>query len=170
MKKRVNNTSLYIRNITFGVEDSLASTVGLLSGVASANVSKTTIIITGVILVFTEALSMGVGSFLTEESVVEYKHKRETNIIPAAIAMFVSYFIAGLLPIAPYIIFEMPYALWFSIAASLIGLSILGICNALIAKTSLIRSARRMLLLGGSVAVAGLVVGDLLKQLTGYVG
>lgn len=170
MKRHANNTSLYIRNITFGVEDSLASTVGLLSGIASANVSKTTIIITGIILVFTEALSMGVGSFLTEESVVEYKHKRETNIIPAAIAMFVSYFLAGLLPIIPYVFLSMPFALWCSIAASLVGLSVLGISNALVAKTSIIRSARRMFLLGGSVAIAGLVIGDVLKQLTGYVG
>src|SRR3990172_4344662 len=42
----------YIRNFTFGVEDSLASSVGLLAGIASAELSSTAIVVTGFILIF----------------------------------------------------------------------------------------------------------------------
>ena len=62
----------YIRNFVFGVEDSLVSTVGLLSGVAIAGVEQKYIFITGLILIFVEAFSMAVGSFLSEESAEKY--------------------------------------------------------------------------------------------------
>jgi len=56
------------RNFIFGVEDSLVSTVGLLSGIAAADTSRFTIITTGIVLIFVEAFSMGIGSFLSEET------------------------------------------------------------------------------------------------------
>ena len=49
--------ALYIRNFVFGVEDSLASTVGLLSGIATAGVNASTIVVTGAVLIFVEAFS-----------------------------------------------------------------------------------------------------------------
>ena len=54
------------------MEDSLVSTVGLLSGVAVANVPMTTILLTGLILIFVEAISMAAGSFLSEYSAEGY--------------------------------------------------------------------------------------------------
>ncbi|KKS05141.1 MAG: hypothetical protein UU58_C0001G0001, partial [Candidatus Nomurabacteria bacterium GW2011_GWA2_41_25] len=36
---------LYVRNFIFGAEDSLVSTVGLLSGIASAGIARKEIII-----------------------------------------------------------------------------------------------------------------------------
>ena len=57
----------YFSSFIFGVEDSLVSTVGLLSGVAVAGVNRSGIFVTGVILIFVEAFSMGVGNFLSED-------------------------------------------------------------------------------------------------------
>src|SRR3989344_7582377 len=94
-----------LRNFTFGVEDSLASTVGLLSGVASAQVAASTVVLTGLVLVFTEAMSMGVGTFLSDQSAEEYEHHRDLSLsksLPSALVMFFSYLIAGIIPIAPY--------------------------------------------------------------------
>src|SRR3989338_4103836 len=48
-------TIVYIRNLIFGVEDSLVSTVDLLSGVAAAGVPRSVIFLTGVVLIFVEA-------------------------------------------------------------------------------------------------------------------
>ena len=52
----------YFRNFIFGVEDSLVSTVGLLSGVAIAGVPSRTILLTGVVLILVEAFSMAAGA------------------------------------------------------------------------------------------------------------
>ena len=61
----------YFRNFIFGVEDSLVSTVGLLSGIAIADVPGHTIFLTGVVLIFVEAFSMAAGTFLSEYSAEE---------------------------------------------------------------------------------------------------
>src|SRR3989344_8096937 len=95
----------YFRNFIFGVEDSLVSTVGLLSGVAVANVPKSTILLTGIILLLVEGLSMAVGSFLTESSVEEYTHQAKgltKNNIVSGVIMFFSYFLTGFIPLSPY--------------------------------------------------------------------
>ncbi|MBI2008678.1 VIT1/CCC1 transporter family protein [Candidatus Amesbacteria bacterium] len=159
--------SAYVRNFTFGAEDGLSSTVGLLAGIASASVPQTTIIITGLILIFTEAMSMGVGSFLTEQSVSEFKTRRDLPLsksIPGAVIMFFSYFITGLIPLFPYVVFSTPLNLWTSIALSLMSLSFLGFINARLSRTSIWHHASRMLILGGSVAVSGVLLGRFLNS------
>ena len=75
----MNRSSLYIRNIVFGVEDSLVSTVGLLSGIALGDIPRSTILFTGLVYIFVEAFSMAVGSFLSEESVEEYENTGMTS-------------------------------------------------------------------------------------------
>ena len=61
---------MFLRNTVFGVEDSLVSTVGLLSGIAATgSVSKSFILLTGIVYISVEAFSMAVGSFLSEEFV-----------------------------------------------------------------------------------------------------
>lgn len=159
--------SAYIRNFTFGVEDSLSSTVGLLAGVASASVPKTTIIITGLILIFTEAMSMGVGSFLSEQSVSEFKTRRDLPLsksLPGAVVMFFSYLFSGLIPLFPYVVFSAPLNLWTSVALSLMSLCLLGIINSRLSRTPVTGHALRMLVLGGSVAISGVLLGRFLKS------
>ena len=66
MFKRYSKNVLagYLRAFVFGVEDSLASTVGLLSGIAIAGAGRETILMTGIVLIFVEAFSMAIGDFL----------------------------------------------------------------------------------------------------------
>lgn len=57
-----------IRDIVFGLEDGLVSTVGVLTGIASGTNDYFVVILSGFVLVIVEALSMGVGSFLSTQS------------------------------------------------------------------------------------------------------
>ncbi len=57
-----------IRDIVFGLEDGLVSTVGVLTGIASGTNDHFVVILSGFVLVIVEALSMGVGSFLSTQS------------------------------------------------------------------------------------------------------
>src|SRR3989338_44415 len=85
----------FLRTFVFGVEDSLVSTVGLLSGIAIAGVPQKAILVSGVVLVSVEAFSMAVGSFLSEQSAEEFLEKKEvspSNSIANGLLMFVSYF------------------------------------------------------------------------------
>jgi len=154
----------HVRNFVFGVEDSLVSTVGLLSGIAYASVDKKTILLTGIILIFVEAFSMGVGSFLSETSTEEYlNHKTSGKTIKDAIIMFTSYLLSGFIPLSPYLIFNTKTAFWYSIVVSLGALFILGVVSAKLLKTKILKSASRMLLIGGIAIVAGVIVGRFVK-------
>lgn len=159
--------SANLRNFTFGVEDSLASTVGLLSGIASAQIRPSTIVLTGLVLIITEALSMGIGSFLSDQSarqLLRHGQVSARSSISGAVVMFVSYLVSGLIPVFPYTVFAPPLAIYLSIFLSLISLFALGVINALLAHVSPLSTGLRMLVLGGCVAVSGVLIGGLLKD------
>lgn len=156
--------ALYLRNFIFGVEDSLVSTVGLLSGIAAAGVSRGDILVTGIVLIFVEAFSMGVGSFLSEESAAEYVtgvHNLKFTI-NGGLVMFFSYFLAGFIPLFPYIFFT-ARAFEFSILFSLLALFMLGIAGSAIFGSHVLKNGLRMLIIGGLAIAVGVLVGVLIK-------
>jgi len=162
----VKNEEIYWRNIIFGVEDGLVSTVGLLSGVAAAGIPKETILITGVILVFVEAFSMGIGSLLTEISVEELQSHREMPLrqsILSGIVMFFSYLFAGFVPILPYLLFSTNVALIMSIILSIFALILLGVVSAKIFKVPVVRHSLEIAILGAFAIIIGVLVANLMK-------
>ncbi|HUT21848.1 MAG TPA: VIT1/CCC1 transporter family protein [Candidatus Bipolaricaulota bacterium] len=65
-----------IRNVVFGVEDGLISTLGVLTGIAGGTNNKAIVILTGFVVVFVEASSMAVGTFLSSKSERQAKVKK----------------------------------------------------------------------------------------------
>lgn len=161
MTKRTRQEfTTFVKSFIFGVEDSLVSTVGLLSGIAVAGLSKKDIFLAGIVLIFVEAFSMGVGSYLSEQSAEQFIKTKRSISIPAGIIMFFSYFFAGFIPLAPYLLFEVNTAFPTSIILSLISLFILGVSSALVYKTSVVKQGLRMLLVGGMAIGMGVLVGS----------
>jgi VIT1/CCC1 family predicted Fe2+/Mn2+ transporter len=153
-----------LRNFVFGVEDSLVSTIGLLSGVAIAGVSRPTIVLTGVVLIFVEAFSMGVGSFLSESSEFGYVRGKEAPIrrpLGNAAVMFVSYLFSGFIPLAPYLALPSDRAFPLSIVLSLAALFLLGVVGAKISRLRVLRGGARMAVIGGSAILVGIAAGKL---------
>lgn len=148
----------YFRNVIFGVEDSLVSTVGLLFGMAAAGINSLTITTTGLILLSVEALSMGVGTYLAEESTNEVNniHSRENPEIEGAL-MFVSYFLAGFIPLGPYFFLEQDAAKYVSVVATLLGLFLLGFLPS-----KRVKSGMRMMVIAGGAIVLGYLIGKVL--------
>lgn len=163
-----HNSISYFRNFIFGVEDSLVSTVGLLSGVAVAEVPRATILLTGIVLLLVEGLSMAVGSFLTEYSVEEYTHQADKPTrgdINSGIIMFFSYFLSGFIPLSPYILWPVDEALKFSVSFSVISLFALGAVSAKISGSGIYKDGLRMALVGGIAIAVGMLAGNLLSGL-----
>ncbi len=158
----------YIRSFIFGVEDSLVSTVGLLSGIAIAGVPRATILLTGVVLIFVEAISMAAGSFLSEYSAEEFEKKSEVpagRALADAAIMFVSYFLSGFIPLAPYIFLLTTDAFILSNVLSLVALYALGTVGARLARVSIWRSGLRMVIVGGLAIAVGIGVGTFLGNI-----
>lgn len=162
--RRRSASETYLRNFIFGVEDSLVSTVGLLAGVAAAEISPRGILATGLVLIVVEGFSMGIGSFLTEETTEEMAgvKPRTLEAIQGGLTMLVSYCLAGLLPLSPYIFLSGRAAVMTSISLSLLGLSLLGYGTAVFySRPHPWRRAVKMLFLGGIAVLAGMLIGNL---------
>ncbi|OGZ41626.1 MAG: hypothetical protein A3C80_00280 [Candidatus Ryanbacteria bacterium RIFCSPHIGHO2_02_FULL_45_43] len=160
----------YVRNFIFGVEDSLVSTVGLLSGIAIAGVAQHIILLTGLILIFVEAFSMGVGSLLSEHSAEKYLKGREVSFaraLPASAVMFISYFLSGFIPLFPYLVLDVSTAFPTSIAVSLFALFLLGLAGGKFLHVNVLRSSFEMLIIGGVAVIIGAVVRNLVPNLIG---
>lgn len=152
----------YLKNFLFGVEDSLVSTVGLLAGVAAGGVSRSAIITTGLVLIVVEGFSMGIGSFLTEETAEEMTGEvvKDWRALGGGLTMLFSYIIAGLIPLSPYFFLSHGLAMPVSIAFSLAGLFGLGLGTSLYFHHPhpLMRSFK-MLILGGLAVGVGVLIG-----------
>lgn len=156
------NIELYLRNIIFGVADSLISTVGLLSGINISGTSRHTIVLTGIVYAFVEAFSMAVGSFLSEQSVEEFLVKGEvTGVKPlvAGSSMFLSFVLTSFIPVFPYMFFGLAAALWLSVGLSVAALFVIGLVSAKIVKVQVLKHAIKMALLGSAAIVIGVIVG-----------
>lgn len=152
----------YFRNFVFGVEDSLVSTVGLLSGVAIAGMSSKQIFVTGVVLIFVEAISMAAGSFLSESSAEEMETRSEATSLQSYLSagiMFISYFISGFVPLLPYVLLPVTSAFWVSIAVSVVALFALGLAGATLSQTRMLPNAIKMVFIGGLAIGVGVLVG-----------
>jgi VIT1/CCC1 family predicted Fe2+/Mn2+ transporter len=120
------NNSFFIRNFVFGLEDSLVSTTGFLVGITFAGVPINYIVKSGIVVIFAEALSMGYGSIISEESFLIKSNMKYTKyqIALYSVTMFLSYIIAGFIVLLPYIL-KLKYNYIYSIFFALICLYVL---------------------------------------------
>lgn len=153
-------------NFTFGVEDSLVSTVGLVSGIASGGLNAEAILLTGLVLVCVESLSMGVGSFLSDQSAEESEKHKEvsfTKSVPGAMTMFISYLLAGMIPLVPYMLMPISSAMVASIGLTGISLFALGVYNGWRADVNAAKEGFKMLFFAAFAIAAGIGVGNLFR-------
>lgn len=95
----------FVRNFTFGMEDSLISTTGVLLGLYAAKFTNKQILVAGFILVLVEASSMAYGALLSDENFVKtetHTHELPKTMVASAVTMFVSYFVIGMVLLAPF--------------------------------------------------------------------
>ncbi len=64
-KKQVIESRARIREFVFGIQDGLISTVGLLAGIQGATENRIVVIVTGLTAMFSGAISMATGSYLS---------------------------------------------------------------------------------------------------------
>ena len=78
-KKRIIESRSRIREFVFGIQDGLISTVGLLAGVQGATENSLVVIVTGFTAMFSGAISMAAGSYLSSVAQKEIFDKEITD-------------------------------------------------------------------------------------------
>lgn len=61
-----------LRDAVFGMQDGLISTLGALTGIAKGTESRTAVIISGIVIIVVESLSMAAGAYLSSKSQRQY--------------------------------------------------------------------------------------------------
>lgn len=156
--------ALYARNFIFGAEDALVSTVGLLAGIAAAGMTRTDILVTGIVLIVVEAFSMASGSFSSEYETEEYIAQKRVPAVHStvsALIMFFAYFFFGLISIIPYGVVLNGYAYVYSIGVSLVALLTLGIVSAKLFNIPIWRNTLRLFIVGAIAIAVGVTVGNI---------
>ena len=171
MERIISEPSIF-RSFVFGVEDSVVSTVGLVSGIAIVGSARPVILLTGVILVFVEAFSMAVGDLLSDNAMRELSAKEERPLhlsFVQALVMFFSYLLSGFFVLVPYIIFSPSVALPVSIAISIAILFMLGAYSGKVARVSVWKNGVTMAVIGGAAILIGMSAGIIIEQFTGSI-
>jgi len=211
-----------IREVVFGLEDGMVSTLGAITGIAVGSADRFTVILAGMVIISVESISMGIGSYisnLSEKEVIKrklYEEKKEIkdfpheekvelrqiyladgwpkelaikmaeaaakdrklmllemayhelNISPedtghpwkGGVAMFFSYVVGGLIPLAAYFLLPLNTAIYISITVTMIALFLLGASTTRYSKGNWLKTGSRIFILGGIALVVGYLIGE----------
>ena len=159
-----------MREIVFGLEDSLVSTLGTLTGIAVGSHSQYIVILSGLVLIASEATSMAAGSYLSTKHATEAEamfherhgldaHPEPTHPIRAAVVMGVFYVFGGAVPLSCYFLLPVDQAMIPAVVLTGISLFFVGVWAASFTRTSKIKSGLEMLLVSLAAAFIGYVIG-----------
>ena len=216
-----------LREVVFGAQDGILSTVALVTSVAVAVGETSTVLVAGLAAAFAGMISMATGAYLgsrAEQDVVRAEIAREaqeleenpaeelaelvvifqregrtyreasqladeisrdkdlwlrtliekevgisldetTNPVKDALAMGVSFVVAALVPIIPYLFLEDRRAIAVSVVAALVGLFVLGFGKGRLVQKSPWLQGLEILGIGVVSAGVGLALGDLIPRL-----
>ena len=154
----------YFRSSVFGFQDALVSTTGIVVGISAGVSNKQFIILSALVTISVEALSMAAGQYLSEKSVHELpaSHHHDSLLV-GTLLMFFSYVVGGLVPILPIFFTNPPLTSLLSVSFAFAGLFLLGFIKAKLFANHIWRSALEMLTIGGLTTLIGLFVGLILK-------
>lgn len=77
-----------VREIVFGMEDGMVSTMGAITGIAAGTMNHFTVVLSGCVIIAVESISMSVGSYLSSKSELEidkrklHEERTELNEFP----------------------------------------------------------------------------------------
>lgn len=156
-----------MRELIFGLEDSLVSTLGTITGIAIGTKSTYIVILSGLVLLAAESTSMAAGSYLSNRSANEAEDKlnksstKRTRQYPirGSAVMLVSYLLGGLVPLSPYFFLLPKQAIPLSILMTIITLFFVGYWSAFYTGRSHIKSGLEMMIVSLSAAMIGYGIG-----------
>jgi VIT1/CCC1 family predicted Fe2+/Mn2+ transporter len=155
----------YLRSGLFGLQDGLVSTTGVVVGISTGVQNKEIVILAVLVAVMVEASSMAAGQYSSEKAVhqMDKTGRHNDSLLVGSIIMFISYLLAGLIPISPLFLFNISDTRVISILFAFISLFIIGYVKGKIVEDKPIRSAIELFVIGALATGVGLIVGYFLK-------
>jgi len=163
--------SRYIKDIFYGANDGVVTTFAIVAGAVGASLSSDIILILGFAGLVADAFSMGASNYLGTLSEKEVAHMNNeehsgTLYVPAIIT-FVSFIIAGALPLLPYVFSMQGGFVTASIATGVTLFFIGGFLGHFILHRSWIAWGFEMLLVGGTASMIAFLIGRVVGHFVG---
>ena len=161
----------YIRELIYGSNDGIITTFAVVAGVAGGGLPLVVVLVAGVANLLADGLSMAVGNYLSirsVESVLESQGlpEEEASPIRHGLATFLSFVVAGALPLLPYAWPSLSGDRFtWSIGLTLSTLFAVGASRALIARIQWWAGGLEMLVLGAVVAAVAYGSGALVAAI-----
>ncbi len=167
-----------MREIIFGLEDSLVSTLGAITGIAVGTNNTYIVILSGLVILFAEGTSMSAGSYLSTKHAREAEvlfherkgleiHEEASHPIRAAVVMGTFYLLGGIIPLTPYFLLPVTEAILPAIILTALTLFFVGFWAASFTKTSKIKSGLEMAAVSLAAAGVGYAIGRLVASFFG---
>lgn len=161
----------YIRDVVYGANDGIITTFAVVSGVAGGGLSHVAVIVIGAANLAADGVSMGVGNLLAiraDERAREAAGLPELEAFPwkHGLATMLAFVGAGIVPLLPYIIVDLPAQTMWSSVLTFASLFVLGASRSLVTVDRWWRSGLETLALGAVVAVAAYGAGTIAARLT----
>ena len=169
IKEKIHDKASLIRDVVTAGNDGVVTTFAVVAGSLGASLSPSVVLILGFANLFADGLSMSTGAYLGVKSEIEFENNSGEKIklgnkpLINGLTTFVSFIIAGLIPLTPYLLkFENS----FLVSSFLVFLTLLviGVFRGIIVRKSLIRTIVENILIGGVSAVVAYAVGSLVEK------
>ena len=160
----------HIGDLVFGANDGIVTTFAVVSGVTGAALSPRIIIILGLANLLADGISMGAGNYLGMRSEQEYQKSVNGSVAEGRLhaighgsAIFLAFFLAGSIPLLPFLIPGTDNVFLLSCAATGVALFVVGRLRPLVTRARWFISGAEMLFIGSLAAAAAYGIGHFLR-------
>lgn len=160
----------FIGDIVYGANDGIITTFAVVAAAAGAGVSASIIIILGIANLVADGFSMGASAYLSMRSEQEVAsataQQQERNPLFDGLVTFVSFVIAGSLPLIPFLVPSAAEdAFFISSIATAITFFVVGAARSLVINRNPMLAGLEMLLVGGVAAIIAYGLGSFVETL-----
>jgi VIT1/CCC1 family predicted Fe2+/Mn2+ transporter len=168
--RKIQERGSFLRDAVFAASDGLVTTFAVVAGSQGASLGPVVVVIMGFANLFADGISMSSGTYLGVKSEVEFEkaegdtYMHEAAPLKQALLAFLSFDLAGLIPIVPYVL-GLKGAFYISITLVFIVLFIIGILRGRFTRKFWIKSGFEMLFVGGAAAVVAYSTGYIIETI-----
>ena len=169
-EKILHEKGSFLRDAVFSASDGLVTTFAVVAGSAGASLGPMVVLALGFANLFADGFSMSSGTYLGVKSEIDYENAQgdtdvyEASPLKQAFVTFISFDIAGLIPLTPYIL-GLPNAFYYSLIMVVLSLFLVGAIKGKYTEKGIIRSGFEMFVVGGLSALVAFFTGDFMEKL-----
>lgn len=169
ISEKIHDKGLRVHSLVVSANDGITTTFAVVAGSLGAALSPTVVLVLGFANLFADGLSMATGAYLGVKTEIEFEegHHQKVKIgkepIKNAITTFISFVIAGFIPLIPFV-YKMTNNFMVSSVLVVCSLFLVGIIRGVMTQKNIFKTALENTYIGGAAALIAYSVGYLVRK------